>query len=358
MSLFDALPYLGLMVYCLLCAHKAQKSGKTIYVIMIIIGLTLFAGFRSDNVGVDTRTYITNLNNGYYKLFEYGFQLLSQPFAANGNYCLYLICIAAIIYTLFLMRLWELRDVLDFPFSVFLFFIIHFSASMNTMRQYIACAIVFWGTRFLFKQKAIPYIACVLLAMLFHKTSFIAMGLLLIYFSYWKEMTTVQKMLTILLLVLLPIGLFYIYNNELSEYITIRSQFYSSGQGERGIFIYVEIAVMILLMIINYRKLSCQQVTDKNMVKYLWLFGFLGTVLSLIGYWILFMGRVALYYSIFTFAIYSIIWESTKPKRRQSAETYRVGDLMSRIAIILVTVTPFILQMINNSYKILPYTTR
>lgn len=358
MNLFMATPYILLLLSCVLLAWIAQRFKKRIAVWMIILLLTLFAGLRADNVGVDTMNYTTNLSNGYYRLYEIGFRLLSEPFAINGQVSLYLLCVAAIINTLFILRLWELRDSLHFSFAVFLFIIMHFSATMNTMRQYIACAIIFWGTRFLFQRKAVPYIICVLTAMCFHKTSFIAMGLLAVYFVNWRHMNGIQKLLSICLFLTLPVGLYYIYTTELIDYVTIRSQYYFRNEAKQGWFIYFEVAVMLLLPLLNRQKVKCTKSEQVSVTRVSWLFGFLGIVLSLIGYQIQFMGRIALYYSIFSLPLYSIAWKTTHIAASRVHGRIKTTDLFTRLAILCVTVPPFILQLINNSYRILPYTLR
>lgn len=358
MDFFAVTPYVLLLVFCLLLAWIAQRYKKIIAVWLIIVALTLFAGLRANSVGIDTMNYVTNLSNGYYRLYEIGFQLLSQPFALSRQPQLYLLCIAAIIYSLFVLRLWELRHVCDFAFSIFLFVIMHFSASMNTMRQYIACAIVFWGTRFLFQRKAIPFIVCVLVAMCFHKTSFISMGFLLVYFTSWRQMSGAKKVLSICLLLALPAGLFYIYTTELSEYVAARRLYYFANEGRQGLFIYFEILMMLLIPFMNRRKVKLLQGEQASVIRFSWMFGLFGLGLSLIGYQIQFMGRAAIYYAVFTLPLYSVVWKQTRVGCSNGLSRTRVVDLCTRLAILCVTVSPFILQLVNNSYSILPYVLR
>ena len=364
MNVIYSLPYILLFFMCMLLASTAQKRNRVHYVIILISVLTVFAGLRADSVGIDTSTYITNLSNGYYKLYEIGFQKLSSFFEDGRNVEIYLMVIGAIIYTLIIMRLWELRNIANFPFSVFLFLIMHFAPSMNTMRQYLACAIVFWGTRFLFSKKVILYLICILIAMTFHRTAIIGAGFLLIYFLYWKQMRVYQKLASIAFLMILPIGLYYIYVFELRSYVFARMEYYFSNQGDTGLFIYLQIFTIICVYFLsrNYRlRMSYEGRRVCNIALF---FALLGLIISLIGYYVLFMGRIALYFELFTVVFYAIIWRATvvqssgETVRRSGTVILSQNALVQRTMILFITVFPFIMQIVNNSYKILPYVLR
>lgn len=364
MSVIDSIPYILLFLICVLLASAAQKRNKVRYVVILIVALTVFAGLRADSVGIDTSAYVTNLANGYYKLYEVGFQKLSSFFESGNNIEIYLMTIGAVIYTLIIMRLWELRNIISFPFSVFLFLIIHFAPTMNTMRQYMACAIVFWGTRFLFSKKVIPYLVCIFVAMAFHRTAFIGAGFLLIYFLQWKQMKVYQKLTSLAFLFTLPIGLYYVYVAELSSYISGRTDYYFSNQGESGIFIYLQIATIICVYFLSRNDRLKMSHEERKVCNIALFFALLGITMSLMGYYVLFMGRIALYFEIFTVIFYAFIWKASAVQH--SAENMRQSGnivisqnaILPRMMILFITVFPFIMQVINNSYEVLPYVLR
>lgn len=364
MNMIYSLTYILVFFICLLLASTARKRNKVHYVVMLIAVLTVFAGLRADSVGIDTSHYVTNLTNGYYKLYEIGFQKLSSFFEDGRNIEIYLIVIGAVIYTLVIMRLWELRDVVSFPFSVFLFLIIHFAPSMNTMRQYMACAIVFWGTRFLFSKKVIPYCLCILVAMTFHRTAFIGAGFLLIYFLYWKQMKAYQKLVSIAIGMVLPIGLYYIYVSELSSYMSEKMDYYFSSQGDTGIFIYIQIFTAICVYFLSRSARLRMSHEVRRVCNIAWFFSLLGLTMSLVGYYVLFMGRIALCFELFTVVFYSIIWKATAVQssvgnvRQPGKIVLSQNAILPRTMILFITVLPFVMQTINNSYEVLPYLLR
>lgn len=362
--MIDLLPYILVFLICLLLSSTAQKRNKFHYVVVLIAILTVFVGLRADSVGIDTSSYVTNLTNGNYKLYEIGFQKLSSFFESGRHIEIYLMVIGAVIYTLVIMRLWELRDVVSFPFSVFLFLIMHLAPSMNTMRQYMACAIVFWGTRFLFSKKVIPYFLCILVAMTFHRTAFIGAAFLLIYFLYWKQMKAYQKLASIAFLMVFLIGFYYIYVSELSSYISERMDYYFSNQGEGGIFIYIQIFTIICVYFVSRNDRLGMSHEEQRVCNVALFFSLLGLTVLLTGYYVLFMGRIALYFEFFTVVFYSIIWKATAV--RSSAGTVRQSGkivlsqnaILPRTMILFITILPFVMQIINNSYKVLPYVLR
>lgn len=67
--------------------------------------------------------------------------------------------------------------------SMMVFLFLMYTTSFNVSREYIAVAIVFWGTRYVFKSKFIPFALCVLVAGLFHKSAFIA----IILWLFWSH---------------------------------------------------------------------------------------------------------------------------------------------------------------------------
>lgn len=364
MNVIYSLPYIAVFLICLLLSAIAKKNNKCFCVVVMIAILTVFAGLRADSVGVDTSSYVSSLQNGYYKLYETGFQKLSSFFEGGKNIEIYLMLIGAIIYTLVIMRLWELRDVVDFSFSVFLFLIIHFIPSMNTMRQYIACAIVFWATRFLFSNKVVPYCLCVLVAMSFHRTAIMAIAFLLIYFLSWKQMKDYQKLIAVLFLLLLPAGLYYIYVSKLDSYILERLDLYFTKQGELGIFIFVQIFTILCVYFLAKRDRLRASHELRRICNIAFFFALLGAMVSLIGYYALFMGRLALYFEIFTMVFYAIIWKITAAQPKVGTEksvnktVISQNAILTRSMILFITIFPFVMQVINNSYKVLPYILR
>lgn len=148
-----------------------------------VVILIIIAGFRY-GIGTDYSTYYhyyDNIRKGGepwpWLDFEWGFILLNQ--AIGLFYCppeVYMFIVSAITVYLILYTCDKLSA--DRMMSMLLFVTLYFYfSSFNILRQYLAIAIVFFSITFIKKGKLIPYILCIVLASLFHKTALIMLPL-------------------------------------------------------------------------------------------------------------------------------------------------------------------------------------
>lgn len=152
--------------------------------------LVIIAGFRYDT-GTDYSTYYhyyDNIRKGgepwSWMSFEWGFILLNKAiglfYFAPEVYMFIVstITVFLILYTCNSMSLDRMMSMLLFVTLYFYF------SSFNILRQYLAIAIVFFSITFIKKGKLIPYILCIVLASLFHKTALIMLPL---YFVSYRR---------------------------------------------------------------------------------------------------------------------------------------------------------------------------
>lgn len=67
--------------------------------------------------------------------------------------------------------------------SMMVFLFLMYTTAFNVAREYVAVAIVFWGLKYVFQSKFIPFALCVFVAGLFHKSAFIA----IILWLFWSH---------------------------------------------------------------------------------------------------------------------------------------------------------------------------
>lgn len=127
--------------------------------------------------------YVNNFS--FDEMFSYGFQqeigyvLLNRLIGLFTSDGLYLM-IATSFLILFLFYSELIRESANLWLSILMFVTIGaYYGSFNITRQIIAAAIVFASSRFLYRRDFGRYFACILLATLFHRTSFI---MVLMYF--------------------------------------------------------------------------------------------------------------------------------------------------------------------------------
>ena len=187
-----------------------KQHNKLLRNILVVVSLllpSLLAGFRSINIGTDVLTYVKPLfdlalqsdsfveflNLPIYRTWRYlpvytieiGYLLLTYVVAKLFhslialNFIISLIIISLIYFGLVKMN--QINSHISVPFGLMTFYLLFFNGSLNTIRQYLAFSIIFWGFSFIIKKKLWYYLMTVLIATLFHKTAFFSLILYVIY---------------------------------------------------------------------------------------------------------------------------------------------------------------------------------
>lgn len=193
---FGYLFFLGIAVSLLF-----QKDKRAHFVFLSVT--ILFAGFRG-GLGTDfvnySKWYNTTINDKY---LETGYVGIMNVFA-YFNLSIYHIQFLFFTGTLLLINLALKKYTLNIKYAwlFYLIFPYFFLYSFILMRQYLAMAIVFWGFRFLHKNKLWQYIMAILIGSLFHYSCLLA-GLLVFALFHISKMVT-RKQILFLLLASLP----------------------------------------------------------------------------------------------------------------------------------------------------------
>lgn len=195
----------------LICAqvpffHKRNGLGKRqfhtqAYVFLCCLEIILLAGFRGYAVGADTVTYLDAFR--YYSQlpvldlitaplvapfdFEIGYFALTKFCAFWGmNETLFLFVIAIIIYIPVFRAIQRYSSA---PYlSILAYFAFGlFSYSLGIFRQMIAASILLCGWGYVRERKVIRYLIVVGVAMLFHTSAIIALGLYFLCGINWKK---------------------------------------------------------------------------------------------------------------------------------------------------------------------------
>lgn len=178
-------PYLVLLAVVTAITYLARKSGNPFMekagLLLVFVCLLCFAGFRDYHVGTDTGNYVysfhhsASLKDAHSIKMEVGyttFVWLARQL--SDNYAALLLSIATIVLLLQLSTI--LKFVPRYEFGIYLYIVLgEYTAFFNAARQSIAVAICFFGLRFVMQRRLLPYMACVAIAMLFHKTAIVAL---------------------------------------------------------------------------------------------------------------------------------------------------------------------------------------
>lgn len=133
--------------------------------------------------GNDYRTYIYHFHDSYRDIFvvtEAGFNAVAKYvyMFLDEEYFLILFALFAFVTILFFLKaLYEQSTDFGMSFMIFMAYGLYFQ-TYNTVRYYMALAIVFYAMRFVRDRQYVKFMLAVLIAALFHKT---AVAVLLIY---------------------------------------------------------------------------------------------------------------------------------------------------------------------------------
>lgn len=153
---------------------------------------SLVSGLRW-NVGVDHQHYLRNylsVQNTGYKVFNFesGFELITDIFAGSGIHYVFYFGFLAFLQIFFVYRTFKDEKYL-YPFlGLIIIFGPQYLNWVNGTRQMIAATILFYAVSYIAEKKLLNYLLFVLLASIFHKSSFMMIPLYFIPQSeYFKS---------------------------------------------------------------------------------------------------------------------------------------------------------------------------
>lgn len=184
----------------LLFNFEKSKHKKTLIWTVVIL-LSLLAGFRDVTIGTDTKGYAYHCYLAADRVRDFS-QLVDYMFNSNlakdGIEPGYLLTVfigtklfRSFFGPLFLTSLvinagvfwglYRVRERLSFNVAAMVFCFMHYAVTYNIMRQWMAMAVVIFGIKYIYDRRPLKFLLCVLLAMCFHRSAFIAAALYLIF---------------------------------------------------------------------------------------------------------------------------------------------------------------------------------
>lgn len=208
--------YLSVLALCLIAAYRAKYTPRLSFWFIVIV-LTLLAGLRHQSVGIDTTPYVdllSPLREGFSwrqnNINEPGFLFLSYILVnISKGYTLMLTVFAFIINFFTVKRLFDLRNDISFPWAIFIFFMQYYFTTFNTMRQWIAMAILFYFSKHIGNgtKGMLKFIIAVCVATLCHKTAIIMIVLVPLFLLLRKSGTRWHQIIKATMLILAPVAL-------------------------------------------------------------------------------------------------------------------------------------------------------
>lgn len=307
---------------------------KKLNLLSIILILSLCSGFRAESVGRDTRAYMMIIGSCRVNYFgvvdnyvERGFVLFVKSILFiydNPQFVLFVISL--IINSMIIGRIYSLKNKISFPFAVFSYVSLYYLATYSGIRQWIAIAMVFFGSKYLFKGKYIIFTIFVLMASAIHNSALVALLYIPLDMLFLDKTQVKHKTIFYASIIFSPFivygfymfliktGLIYKYNHLLSdEYKSYNI----------GFSIFIKIA--IILFVSTFVKETDYRFNDKVFCKKVILIYLIGVLISFIGYFYKNIFRISWYFIIYEIIFFSMV-----------SKTKRFGILLKYIIILIL----------------------
>ncbi len=185
--------YLVLAAGSSVAMHFAQKLDRKVLLLVPIVLLTLTAGLRGPEVGVDTAKYIYIFDRGFSQ--DLSFINQDQLFYLAGvglmHICPFpqvpLFVTALATYVLMFLRMWDFRYSAGLGVMTWVYVLYYWGGTMNAFRQMLAVAIVFYASRSLVRRKYWFYLIGVVLAALIHLSAVVALAIPVVYILFKRN---------------------------------------------------------------------------------------------------------------------------------------------------------------------------
>ncbi len=231
---------------------KYQKKQRVIMSVFFIILLTMLV-LRYKTVGVDIRNYLIMFDMtskmSFSKIIEFydgewGYYILTKLISLVTTDEQWFIAIIAILTTVPLAVLY-IKESENAMLSIAVFMTTsNFSIMFSAFRQFLALSIIAIAYTFIKKKKLFWYIVFVILAMMFHKSAFIA---ILLYPFYHMNITRNK------LFIFVPITVtILIFNKPIFEYLLKFMNDYGYEYEYESTGAYMMIILLALFVTLSY----------------------------------------------------------------------------------------------------------
>ena len=260
--------YIVCGAFCVMMARYAKKSPKLSFW-LIVLTLSLVAGLRKYTVGVDTEAYYKvfeylgkRYTDSYNNIQEQGFLTLAyvvMQLTASPTWVF--LVIAFITNYLIMRRLFEERANISLPVAVFMYFCQYYFMTLNTIRQWIALAIVFYFSKHIGESRKgnIKFCIAVAVAVTMHYSAIVAFACLVGYYLLVKSKKTSTVLTKLLIIAVSPFVTVWLYNQLFDAYGV------TYGTQTEGDLSWVNVArILFLLVLFVLKNTAATNKLDKN----------------------------------------------------------------------------------------------
>lgn len=351
-------------------SKAASARNKFGYLMAAVVLLTLVAGFRAEDVGIDTPSYISKIeyiSEGHPELaygLESGFVFLIQcTLKINDSITFVFVVIAFFTNFLIIRRLWDFKNIASVPCMVLCYYAAFYGFTLNIMRQFLAIAIIFYFSKLLEKRQYFRFLLVVILSAVFlHRSSLICVVFIAADILLWKDLSKRQRRIIMLgiaaFIFALPAAYSLLVGSEYAKYFAIQTK-------NLGFMVPAKIAFFAISLYSCKARLfprNANRVSEEGFREYRGKKGAViyypvGLTISLLGYFFAFMERIGFYFLIFECVYFGMLTKMPAG----GADTYqeqtiaRNNRLIYTMLTILLVGYCFAVYLLGNGQGTVPY---
>lgn len=310
--------FIFIFIFSLIVMWLSVSKDKSFnkWTIIAALGLSSILGLRGIDVGIDTIAYYE-----FFEAFKQGFVVGVRGIDELGFVTVsYLIMKifgsvqfefffwALVTNILILIRIHEVKDKISVPIATLTFFANFFFLEFNVLREMVAVAVIFYNSKYIFKQQYIKYMLGCFLAASFHWSAIIALILIPVsMINNLKRYKKYQILLVFIALLISIIGMIYLG----VKYFELYGHYLQLGLKSSGIGLLIPLKILCFAFFILYEKTHKMKMKISRRVdfiasenwKYFIKICFVSYLIGLIGflasYYIKYMDRAVFYFYVF-----------------------------------------------------------
>lgn len=350
--------YLGLftliiLLSVLIFAKGVTNKKKKIFLFLAFGFMFLIMGFRSENVGTDTRLYC----NIFQEHFSFNFGIIKENGDSSFLYSLYnkivslistdyraiIIANSIVICALTALFIYKNSDNVVFSTLFFMTFY-HFFSAMNISRQYIAVMIICNAFYFLKNKKPVKYILLCIIATLIHNTAIVSFIMLpFLYINPTKRNIFIYFAVIVIGMIFMNkiMTLFSVVFGHYTMYFE-KSLLTEVGENRKVVItvIYIVFAILLIYLLKNKTEEKESNYIDLYLLH---MINLITIIIGIISLKIMLLSRIEVYFSIFEIILIPKVLNKMKNKR------------YIYIAFVVIMIIPMYIQLKSNNSTVLPY---
>ncbi len=312
--------YISVIFIAVMLAYVADKRNEKNYILLCALVLSLVAGLRGVSVGIDTAQYTKyfgliaqdrlELVYGLEDSFVYICKILLSIW--NNPSFLFLL-FACVTNFLIMSRIWDFRKSVSLSWAIAVYCGMFYFMTFNIMRQFLAAAIVFYATRYVYRGQYFRFLFGVGIGFLFHKSALLGVVFLACEVFVWEHLGQRQKKFLLCAAMIAPVAAIIVGGAVIDKYL----RYFQNIQLDFGIMLPIKLVFFAFIVFIGQLGESVEEhhyegVSGEYTLKTVKIYYIIGLIMTALGYIFPFVERIGIYFYVFEVIFMGMVARSAK----------------------------------------------